>query len=68
LFERTSRRVTATGAGEAVVFHARRVMAELIPRQEVDQLRGGAARPHLGRRSSPAQKFIEFVRSATHAE
>jgi DNA-binding transcriptional LysR family regulator len=41
LFERTSRRVTPTEAGEAVAFRARRVMAELeATRQEVDQLRG----------------------------
>jgi LysR family transcriptional regulator, transcription activator of glutamate synthase operon len=41
LFERTSRRVTPTEAGEAVAMRARRVMAELeATRQEVDQLRG----------------------------
>lgn len=41
LFERTSRRVAATEAGEAVARHARRVLAELDGiRGEVDELRG----------------------------
>lgn len=41
LFERTSRRVRATAAGEAVAERARRVLAELEgARQEVDELRG----------------------------
>jgi LysR family transcriptional activator of glutamate synthase operon len=41
LFERTSRRVTATAAGEAIAARARRVLAELDgARQEVDELRG----------------------------
>jgi DNA-binding transcriptional LysR family regulator len=41
LFERTSRRVTATAAGEAIAARARRILAELDDaRQEVDELRG----------------------------
>ncbi len=41
LFERTSRRVAPTEAGEAVARHARRVLAELDEiRGEVDELRG----------------------------
>ena len=41
LFERTSRRVVPTEAGEAVARHARRVLAELDGiRGEVDELRG----------------------------
>ena len=41
LFERTSRRVTPTDAGEAVAARARRVLAEIDGvREEVDQLRG----------------------------
>ena len=41
LFERTSRRVAPTEAGEAVAARARRVVAELgSVRDEIDQLRG----------------------------
>jgi LysR family transcriptional activator of glutamate synthase operon len=41
LFERTSRRVRATEAGQAVAARARRVLAEVDgARQEVDELRG----------------------------
>ena len=41
LFERTSRRVTTTEAGEAIAAHARRVLAEVdAARAEVDELRG----------------------------
>jgi LysR family transcriptional activator of glutamate synthase operon len=41
LFERTSRRVVPTAAGEAVAGRARRVVAELgSVRDEIDQLRG----------------------------
>ena len=41
LFERTSRRVIPTGAGEAIAARARRVFAELDgAREEVDELRG----------------------------
>ena len=41
LFERTSRRVTATEAGEAIAARARRVLAEVdAARAEVDELRG----------------------------
>jgi DNA-binding transcriptional LysR family regulator len=41
LFERTSRRVTPTDAGEAVAVRARRVLAEIDGvREEVDELRG----------------------------
>jgi LysR family transcriptional activator of glutamate synthase operon len=41
LFERTSRRVVPTGAGEVVAARARRVFAELDgAREEVDELRG----------------------------
>jgi LysR family transcriptional regulator, transcription activator of glutamate synthase operon len=41
LFERTSRRVTPTDAGQVIAARARRVRAELDDaRQEVDQLRG----------------------------
>src|SRR3954452_18270142 len=41
LFERTSRRVTPTAAGEAVALRARRVIAETEAiRGELDQLRG----------------------------
>lgn len=41
LFERTSRRVTPTEAGQAMAVRARRVLAELDgARQDVDQLRG----------------------------
>jgi DNA-binding transcriptional LysR family regulator len=41
LFERTSRRVSATDAGEAIAARARRILAELDwARQEVDELRG----------------------------
>ena len=41
LFERTSRRVAPTEAGEAVARHARRVLAELDGiRGELDELRG----------------------------
>ncbi len=42
LFERTSRRVTPTEAGEVIAARARRILAELDgARQEVDELRGG---------------------------
>ena len=41
LFERTSRRVTATEAGQAIAARARRVLAEVDgARAEVDELRG----------------------------
>jgi len=41
LFERTSRRVIPTGAGEVIAARARRVFAELDgAREEVDELRG----------------------------
>jgi LysR family transcriptional activator of glutamate synthase operon len=41
LFERTSRRVTPTEAGEAIAARARRVLAEVdAAREEVDELRG----------------------------
>jgi LysR family transcriptional activator of glutamate synthase operon len=41
LFERTSRRVSATEAGEAVATRARRVLAEVDgAREEIDELRG----------------------------
>ena len=41
LFERTSRRVTPTEAGQAMAARARRVLAEVdAARQEVDELRG----------------------------
>jgi LysR family transcriptional regulator, transcription activator of glutamate synthase operon len=41
LFERTSRRVRATEAGQAIAARARRVLAEVDgARQEVDELRG----------------------------
>ena len=41
LFERTSRRVTPTEAGEALAVRTRRIVAELDgARQEIDQLRG----------------------------
>jgi LysR family transcriptional regulator, transcription activator of glutamate synthase operon len=41
LFERTSRRVTPTEAGEVIAARARRVLAELADaREEVDELRG----------------------------
>lgn len=41
LFERTSRRVRATEAGEAIAARARRVLAEVDgAREEVDELRG----------------------------
>jgi DNA-binding transcriptional LysR family regulator len=41
LFERTSRRVTATEAGQAIAARARRVLAEIdAAREEVDELRG----------------------------
>jgi LysR family transcriptional activator of glutamate synthase operon len=41
LFERTSRRVTPTEAGQVIAARARRVLAEVDgARQEVDQLRG----------------------------
>jgi LysR family transcriptional regulator, transcription activator of glutamate synthase operon len=41
LFERTSRRVTPTEAGQAMAARARRVLAELdAAREEVDELRG----------------------------
>jgi LysR family transcriptional regulator, transcription activator of glutamate synthase operon len=41
LFERTSRRVTPTEAGEAIAARARRVLAEVdAARAEVDELRG----------------------------
>jgi DNA-binding transcriptional LysR family regulator len=47
LFERTSRRVTVTAAGEVVAERARRVLGELdAARQEVDELRG-VLRGHL---------------------
>jgi LysR family transcriptional activator of glutamate synthase operon len=47
LFERTSRRVTVTAAGEAIAERARRVLGELdAARQEVDELRG-VLRGHL---------------------
>jgi DNA-binding transcriptional LysR family regulator len=42
LFERTSRRVAPTEAGEVLAVRARRVLAELDgARQEIDELRGG---------------------------
>ncbi|MGH3477586.1 MAG: LysR family transcriptional regulator, partial [Nocardioidaceae bacterium] len=42
LFERTSRRVITTEAGQVVAARARRVFAELdSAREEVDELRGG---------------------------
>ncbi len=41
LFERTSRRVAPTEAGEAIAARARRVLAEVdAARQEIDELRG----------------------------
>jgi LysR family transcriptional regulator, transcription activator of glutamate synthase operon len=41
LFERTSRRVTPTEAGQAIAARARRVLAEVdAAREEVDELRG----------------------------
>jgi LysR family transcriptional regulator, transcription activator of glutamate synthase operon len=41
LFERTSRRVTATDAGQAIAARARRVLAEVdAAREEVDEIRG----------------------------
>jgi DNA-binding transcriptional LysR family regulator len=41
LFERTSRRVTPTEAGEVIAIRARRVLAELDDaREEIDELRG----------------------------
>jgi LysR family transcriptional regulator, transcription activator of glutamate synthase operon len=41
LFERTSRRVTPTDAGEAIAARARRILAEVdAAREEVDELRG----------------------------
>src|SRR4051794_40094550 len=41
LFERTSRRVVATEAGEAVAARARRILAEVDgAREEVDELQG----------------------------
>jgi LysR family transcriptional activator of glutamate synthase operon len=41
LFERTSRRVTPTEAGQAIAARARRILAEVDgARQEVDELRG----------------------------
>ena len=41
LFERTSRRVTVTEAGQAIAARARRILAELDgAREEIDQLRG----------------------------
>ena len=43
LFERTSRRVSPTEAGQAIAARARRVLAEVdAARQEVDELRGVA--------------------------
>ena len=41
LFERTSRRVTPTEAGQAIAARARRILAEVADaRQEIDELRG----------------------------
>src|SRR5262245_44432496 len=57
LFDRTSRRVSPTEAGEAIAARARTILAEVdLARQEVDELRGvlrgriwiGALRPAGG--------------------
>ena len=54
LFERTSRRVVPTEAGEAVAAPARRVLAEVDGvRDELDELRGLRPRPDRDRRPAP---------------
>ena len=64
LFERTSRRVTPTEAGQAIAARARRVLAEVdAAREEVDELRGVLRGRDLDR-GAPARRRPRRSRAA----
>jgi LysR family transcriptional activator of glutamate synthase operon len=65
LFERTSRRVAPTEAGEAVAVRARRILAEVDgTREEVDELRG-VIRGHISIGALLTAGEIDFPRLMT---